>query len=182
MPSKRQVRGGIIANVAASCTLFKSKMRTYKASGRGSTINHAFASALATADVYSEDRVIEAFAKLGQSADDPLCCVYCAAEGTSIDHLHGLVDKSSYTGHGHVIGNLVPCCSRCNQRKGKAPWRDWANAIGTPFDQIQWIADYESLAPPAVSQEDLLLLYPDLMAAYERLRVLTRDMLKPRTT
>jgi len=170
--------GGIIADVSANFTLFKSKMRTYKASGRGSTINHAFASALATADMYDKDRLVEALAKLGQSVDDPLRCVYCAAEGTSIDHLHALVENSSYTGHGHVIGNLVPCCSRCNQRKGKAPWRDWANAAGTPLDQIQRIADYESLAPPTVSQEDLLLLYPDLMAAYERLRVLTRDMLK----
>jgi hypothetical protein len=164
--------------MAANLSLFKSKMRTYKTSGRGSTINHAFASALATADVYDEETLVSALAKLGQSATDPLRCVYCTAPATSIDHLHGLVQDSSYTGHGHVIGNLVPCCSACNQSKGKTSWRDWAKSKGTPSDQIQRIADYESLAPPAVSQEDLKLLYPDLMAAYDRLRLLTRDMLK----
>ncbi|MGE2737347.1 HNH endonuclease [Mycolicibacterium vaccae] len=159
-------------------SLFKSKMKTYKTSLRGSTINHAFASALATADVYDEQKLSEALARLGQSGTEPLICVYCEAPGTTIDHLNGLVVNSSYTGHGHVIGNLVPCCNSCNQRKGKTPWRDWARTVGTPPDQVARIADYESLAPPTVSQEDLKQLYPDLMEAYDRLRLLTRDMLK----
>lgn len=49
---------------------------------------------------------------------------------------------------------------------------------GTAAEQIQRLAGYESLAPPTVSEGDLKQLYPDLMEAYDRLRLLTRDMLK----
>lgn len=168
----------IIGRVVSHLSLFRSKMKTYKTSLRGSTINHAFASALATADVYDEQKLSEALAKLGQSGTEPLRCVYCEAPGTTIDHLNGLVVNSGYTGHGHVIGNLVPCCNRCNQSKGKTPWRVWAKSVGTQPEQIQRIEEYESLAPPTVSQEDLRQLYPDLMEAYDRLRLLTRDTLK----
>jgi hypothetical protein len=45
-------------------------------------------------------------------------------------------------------------------------------------DQIERIASYELLAPPAVNDEELRRLYPDLMEAYDRLLVLTRDMMR----
>jgi len=164
--------------MAANLALFKSKIKPYKMSSRGSTINNAFAAALAMAHVYDEEKLIEALAVLGQNPEEPLRCVYCDGLARTIDHLHGLVRNSTYTGHGHVIGNLVPCCNSCNETKGKKLWRDWAVERGTSEDQVRRIAEYELLAPPTVSEADLKALYPDLMAAYESLRLHTRDLMK----
>lgn len=165
--------------MAGNYALFRSQMKPFKMSNaRGSTINHAFASALATADAFDEHKLDQALALLGQSSTEPLRCVYCDADAQTADHLHGLVKDSKYTGHGHVIGNLVPCCRTCNERKGKKSWREWAKAKGTPDDQVAKIAAYELLAPPVVADEDLRQLYPDLMEAYDRLRVHTRDLMK----
>jgi hypothetical protein len=38
--------------------------------------------------------------------------------------------------------------------------------------------NYEKMAPPPVSQDDLAKLYPDLIDAYDRIRVLNADTLK----
>ena len=62
--------------------------------------------------------------------------------------------------------------------KGGKPWRDFAQLMGTPPEQIDRIATYESSAPVPVSENDLKKYYPDLMDAYERLRMLTQDMLR----
>lgn len=153
-------------------------MTTFKMSGRGSTINHAFASALATADEYDKAKLDSALEVLGQDPERPLQCVYCGTAAATVDHLHSLVRDSKYTGHGHVIGNMVPCCRTCNERKGKKPWRVWATEGGATPEQIERIAAYEQLAPPTVSDEQLRQLYPDLMAAYENLRVQTREMMR----
>jgi hypothetical protein len=134
--------------MAGNIALFKSKMKTYEMSSRGSTINNAFAAVLGTADVYNEDKLIEALAVLGQSPAEPLRCVYCGQPARTIDHLHGLGEKSRYTGHGHVIGNLVPCCNAFNESKGNRPWRDWAKSVGTPADQIKRISEYETSFSP----------------------------------
>ena len=153
-------------------------MRRYKISGRSSTISHAFASALATVDVYDETTLIDSLKLLGQEIEEPLRCVYCMSPARSIDHLNGLVDNKRYTGHGHVIGNLVPSCERCNTSKGGKPWREFAKSIEMPKEQFDRIASYETKAPPAVSEAELKLHYPDLMEAYERLRNLTQDLLR----
>ena len=81
---------------------------------RKTTINHAFASALAPCDEYDENRVAEAMALLGQTDLDDLRCVYCDSAAETWDHLVGLVKDSKLNGYGHQIGNLVPCCRDCN--------------------------------------------------------------------
>jgi hypothetical protein len=129
-------------------------------------------------DTFDESTLAKKLEMLGQSANEPMQCVYCFAPARTIDHLNGLVENSRYTGHGHVVGNLVPCCERCNMSKGGKPWRDFAQLMGTPPEQIDRIATYESSAPVPVSENDLKKYYPDLMDAYERLRMLTQDMLR----
>jgi len=42
------------------------------------------------------------------------------------------VSSSEFTGVGHRLRNLVPCCSRCNTRKGKKNWRDYLNGLSQP--------------------------------------------------
>ena len=92
---------------------------------RKTTINHAFASALAPCDEYDEERLKRAMAALGQTDIDNLRCVYCGAAGETWDHLVGLVKDSELNGYGHQVGNLVPCCRACNSLKGNRDWREF---------------------------------------------------------
>ena len=90
---------------------------------RKTTINHAFASALAPNDQYDEQIIDNALRHLGQNPEEHLKCVYCGNLAETWDHLVGLVKNSEFRGFGHQIGNLVPCCKRCNSKKGSKDWR-----------------------------------------------------------
>jgi len=89
---------------------------------RQTTINHAFASAIAPND-FSDMKVLkEAVTLLGQDAEKDLFCVYCGELAETWDHVFGLVRNLKFSGYGHVIGNLLPCCKRCNSEKGNKDW------------------------------------------------------------
>src|SRR5687767_8294859 len=90
---------------------------------RKTTINHAFASALAPADSYEDEILSDALECLGQDSNKDLRCVYCDNEAQTWDHLIGLVKDSELRGYGHQIGNLVPCCKSCNSKKGSKDWK-----------------------------------------------------------
>lgn len=98
----------------------KSHLAAYRIyEKRRTTINHAFASALAPYDTYDEERIDEALTFLGQDPNgDKLLCVFCQSSAETWDHLIGLVKKGALRGLGHQLGNLVPCCKRCNSEKG----------------------------------------------------------------
>ncbi len=93
--------------------------------GRKSTVANAFASALAPHDVYSVSAVAGALRALDQGADTELLCVYCGMQAATWDHVFNRVVKGEFSGHGHRIRNLVPCCRSCNERKGSMQWRDF---------------------------------------------------------
>jgi hypothetical protein len=90
---------------------------------RKTTVNHAFASALAPTDTYDETLVDGALRVLGQDPDCDLACVYCGDKASTWDHLIGLVKDAELRGYGHQIGNLVPCCRDCNSSKGSKDWQ-----------------------------------------------------------
>ncbi|MBL9091034.1 MAG: hypothetical protein JNL96_07400 [Planctomycetaceae bacterium] len=90
---------------------------------RKTTINHAFASALAPCDSFEMTRLAKAMKTLGQTNVDDLRCTYCGAEAQTWDHLVGLVKASQLNGYGHQVGNLVPCCKPCNSKKGNQDWK-----------------------------------------------------------
>ena len=92
---------------------------------RRTTINHAFASALAPIDAYDEHRAGEALKLLGQDPNAELDCVYCGNKAHSWDHLVGLVKKGALHGFGHQVGNLVQCCRDCNSEKGSLDWEQF---------------------------------------------------------
>ena len=92
---------------------------------RKTTLNHAFASALAPNDSYDEVTLIKALSLLGQDLNDDLKCVYCESKAETWDHLVGLVKNSQLRGYGHQIGNLVPCCKDCNSKKGSKEWQQF---------------------------------------------------------
>ena len=104
----------------------KSHLARYSISQkRRTTINHAFASAIAPVDVYDEAKLGEALRLLGQDSDGNLSCVYCGLPAETWDHLVGLVENAELRGFGHQIGNLVPCCRACNSSKGAKDWEDY---------------------------------------------------------
>ena len=100
--------------------------------GRKSTFANAFASALAPHDEYVPAVVEEAMLDLGQDPDGELQCVYCGAEAATWDHVFNRVVKGDFSGYGHQIRNLVPCCRTCNERKGQKPWRDFLETRDPP--------------------------------------------------
>jgi len=153
-------------------------MKPYRLLNRSSTVSNAFAQALAPADDYDEARLETAFRRLGLVGDGVLFCVYCSRPANSVDHLNPLVSDKKFTGWGHVFGNLVPACGDCNQSKGGRPWRDFARESGVPDLQVQRLEAYERQSPTPISQDDLSMLYPDLIDAYERLRNLNEDTLR----
>jgi hypothetical protein len=104
----------------------KRHLRAYSiVQQRKTTINHAFASALAPCDGYDEARLAQAMVLLGQEDLNNLRCIYCGSPAETWDHLVGLVKDSELNGYGHQIGNLVPCCRACNSQKGNTDWREF---------------------------------------------------------
>jgi Zn finger protein HypA/HybF involved in hydrogenase expression len=103
----------------------RKQMRAYSIFGRRkTTVNHAFASAIAPNEEYDDDRVDEAMRILEQDPNR-LTCVYCGQEATGWDHVFSLVKNNEFSGYGHVLRNLVPSCGDCNSSKGSMNWSDF---------------------------------------------------------
>jgi hypothetical protein len=111
----------------------KRHLKTYSVyNKRRTTINHAFASAIAPSDNYDENIINEALVFLEQNPNEDLKCVFCNEEAETWDHLIGLVKKGELRGFGHQIGNLVPCCKICNSKKGSKEFEKFI----TEYDNI----------------------------------------------
>jgi hypothetical protein len=95
-----------------------------KITGRSSSITNAFVNAIIPVVTPTDAEVEEALAILGIGADN-VRCVYCGDVSTEWDHLRPLVENQKPTGYVSEIANLVPACGKCNQSKGKRPWREW---------------------------------------------------------
>jgi hypothetical protein len=125
---------------------------------RTTTVNHAFAAAIAPCDTYDEAKAREAMHLLGQDPDD-LHCVYCRSKAETWDHVHATVSAKKFSGYGHRLGNLLPCCKPCNSRKGNQRWSDYIERLGLNTDeliirrrQIQAYLDRYELRDPVPSQ------------------------------
>ena len=92
---------------------------------RKTTINHAFAAAIAPCDDYDPERIKFAIRLLNQDPDSDLCCAYCDADAETWDHVFATVRKSEFSGAGHRLGNLLPCCKPCNSKKGNKNWKEF---------------------------------------------------------
>jgi 5-methylcytosine-specific restriction endonuclease McrA len=102
---------------------------------RTTTINHAFASAVAPHDRFDPKTVIAALRQLDQNPDETLLCVYCDTDAETWDHVYATVSKKVFSGYGHRLGNLLPCCKRCNSKKGSRDWKQFlqSNENDDPF-------------------------------------------------
>lgn len=139
-------------------------------SRRRTTINHAFAAAIAPSDSYDEKRVKEAIHVLGQNPDQDLECAYCGALAQTWDHVFATVKDSHFSGHGHRLGNLLPCCKACNSAKGNKNWRRYLEEMNRP-DRIASIENYLN----CYGMNDQL---PEQSCAYKRLLEIRSEVLK----
>lgn len=110
----------------------KNYLRPSTIMGRKSTFASAFASALAPHDIYIPAAVVAALKDLDQDPDAELECIYCGAEAATWDHVFNRVVKGEFSGYGHRIRNLVPCCRTCNESKGQKPWREFLETRNPP--------------------------------------------------
>ena len=111
---------------------------------RKTTINHAFAAAVAPCDDFDESRVRAAVTLLGQEPDSDLLCVYCGQYAETWDHVFAIVQKSQFSGHGHRLGNLLPCCKPCNSKKGNKDWKSFLQNLPITAEvRIQRSADIQ---------------------------------------
>lgn len=145
---------------------------------RRTTINNAFASALAQHDDYNEieQQVRQAIEGLGDDSSGHLLCFYCDMElAETWDHVYGLVKDGRYAGYGHTLGNLVPCCKLCNSRKGNKDWQQFLRSTihdtGKLSAKIERLQNHiECYGHARIDQKDMQALFPEDMAEFERIR------------
>lgn len=155
----------------------RSHLRPYSIySRRITTINHAFASAIAANDGYDDARMMKALRVLGQDPDADLLCAYCETKlAETWDHVVGLVMHKQYSGFGHTIGNLLPCCRDCNSQKGNRDWRtflklkcdDETSYLTRSAKLEHYFAEFGNVR---FDQSDIALLCPDEMQRYETIQ------------
>ena len=143
-------------------------------SRRKTTINHAFAAAVAPSDDYDEQRVREAVAILGQDPDQDLLCAYCGARAQTGEHVFATVKDAQFSGHGHRLGNLLPCCKPCNSAKGNKDWRRFLAELGLPASTHQAAEHRIATYLSTLSLQDSV---PDSSPEYERLLQVRTEVL-----
>lgn len=151
----------------------RAHLRPYSIYGRRiTTMNHAFASAIALNDDYDDARMSQSLRALGQNPDADLRCAYCESKPAETwDHVFGLVTHKQFSGHGHTMGNLLPCCRDCNSQKGN---RDWRTFLRTKCDdESSYLARTEKLeryfaefGNVRFDQTDIARLCPNEMQRY----------------
>lgn len=141
---------------------------------RTTTINHAFAACIAPCDTYDDQRMRKAIVALGQNPDSDLLCVYCGREAETWDHVHATVREKKFSGHGHRIGNLLPCCKTCNSKKGNKNWRTFLTALGNGPTHNERAARIEAYLTSYCTPDAV----PDHLAEYVELQELRRQVLE----
>ena len=74
---------------------------------------------------------------LDQNPDLDLQCSYCGAVAETWDHVFATVSDSEFSGYGHRVGNLLPCCKPCNSRKGNKHWLTYIQSLGLDIDTLK---------------------------------------------
>jgi len=153
----------------------KRHLKTYSVyDKRSTTINHAFASAIAPTDQYNDDILCEALSFLGQNPDEELTCVFCAAPAQTWDHLVGLVKAGELRGFGHQIGNLVPCCKECNSRKGNKAFDVFINGSrrinGDKAELVRLLRSYQIRFAKEIDLSKLQRKLPNEYAEFQNVK------------
>jgi hypothetical protein len=163
----------------------KTHLRPYSIYGRRvTTINHAFASAIAINDDYDDAQIRQAIIDLGQDPEQDLYCAYCDDKPAETwDHVTGLVQNAQYSGFGHTVGNLLPCCKDCNSRKGNRDWKVYLRVI-TQNDEryahkiAQLERYFSKYQKPCFDQAAIAALMPDEMHTYNDIHQQVLELMK----
>jgi hypothetical protein len=141
---------------------------------RTTTINHAFAASIAPCDTFDDQRMRKAIVALGQDPDSPLRCAYCDGEAKTWDHIHATVRDKKFSGHGHRIGNLLPCCKTCNSKKGNKDWRTFLHALCNDAPRNEREARIDAYLKSYCTQDAI----PEHLPEYKELQDLHRQVLE----
>ena len=142
---------------------------------RTTTISHAFAASIAPCDAFDDITVRRALQVLGQDPDAELLCAYCGSRAETWDHVNATVLDKKFSGYGHRLGNLLPCCKPCNSKKGNKEWFIFLRAL--PMDQ-EICAERESRISKYLSQYCIKDIVPEHLPEYEQLQELRRQVLE----
>ena len=161
----------------------KRHLKTYSVyNKRCTTINHAFASAIAPTDQYNDSLLCEALSFLGQNPNDELTCVFCAAPAQTWDHLVGLVKSGELRGFGHQIGNLVPCCKECNSQKGSKEFVAFVNGSnrinGDKVELIRMLRSYQRQFAKEINLSELQCKLPNEYAEFQSVKQEIFELMK----
>ncbi|WP_417247501.1 HNH endonuclease, partial [Celeribacter sp.] len=143
----------LVREVNLKASSIKKYLKPNTILSRKSTFSNAFASALAPYDVYSDAAVTAAIKDLNQNPAEDLYCVYCGKEAATWDHVFNRVVNGEFSGYGHRIRNLVPCCRTCNERKGKKYWKAFLELIN-PVDKDQRVDRIERFLRAHAATDD----------------------------
>lgn len=164
-------------------TSIKAHLKKYSlVQKRKTTINNAFASAIAPFDAYDEQRIDAAITFLGQFPDENLVCVYCGEDAETWDHLVSLVEGGKLRGFGHQLGNLVPCCKACNSQKGSKDFAVFIKSSANIKDNKEKLIDrlriYAQKFAQPLSIELVETHVPQEWNRYNQIRSEIIDLLK----
>ena len=153
----------------------KRHLKTYSVyDKRRTTINHAFASAIAPSDDYSEKIINEILYFLGQNPDSELMCVFCDLPAETWDHLVGLVKGGELRGYGHQVGNLIPCCKECNSKKGSKDFERSINESGRvnkgKEDLIFLLQKYQEKFAKEIDLTSLQNKLPEVFLEFQKIK------------
>jgi 5-methylcytosine-specific restriction endonuclease McrA len=142
---------------------------------RTTTISHAFAASIAPCDTFDDQRVRMALTVLGQDPDGELECAYCGARAETWDHVHATVQHKKFSGYGHRLGNLLPCCKPCNSRKGNKNWLVFLRTL--PITEALR-AERERRIATYLTEYGVKDVVPEQLPEYEQLQELRRQVLQ----
>jgi hypothetical protein len=141
---------------------------------RTTTISHAFAASIAPCDSFDEETVRLALTVLGQNPDAELECAYCGARAETWDHVHATVQDKKFSGYGHRLGNLLPCCKPCNSRKGNKNWLVYLRTLPIT-DAVR--AERERRISDYLTEFGAKDVVPEHLPEYEQLQELRQQVL-----
>ena len=142
---------------------------------RTTTISHAFAASIAPCDSFDDQTVRTALVALGQDPDADLECAYCGARAETWDHVNATVRDKKFSGYGHRLGNLLPCCKLCNSRKGNKNWLIFLRTL--PIGE-ELHAERENRISAYLTEYGAKDEVPEHLPEYEQLQELRRQVLQ----
>ena len=89
--------------------------------------------------------------------------------------MHATVKDKAFSGHGHRLGNLLPCCKPCNSKKGNKDWRAFLGGMQLPEVQRSERERHIEGYLTAYAVKDVV---PEHLPEYQELQEVRRQVLE----